>query len=185
MPGRDGSDPEKQQSAAGKELHEAAEEHDKDRVPFEFSQEDEGREKEKEGAHIEPGGGAERGEESRQEDEEPGGENHCDHGGAKRLQNPLEEREGAEAQVEEGEQGDEEAGRKYDADRCDQRPRYAGHLVSDKGGCVHRDGAGGHLGDGDKVCEIIRTEPAVFRDDLLLDERHRGIASAKAEGADL
>ena len=90
MPGRDGADPKKQQSAAGKELHEAAEEHDKDRVLFEFSQEDEGREKEKKGAYIEPGGGAERGEESRQEDEEPGGENHCDYGRAKRLQNPLE-----------------------------------------------------------------------------------------------
>lgn len=48
------------------------------------------------------------------------------------------------------------------AERGCQRTGYARKLCPDKRGRVDRNRAGGHFRDGDKIGELLRTEPAAL-----------------------
>ena len=71
------------------------------------------------------------------------------------------------------------------AERCNQRARDARDFGSHKRRRVDGNGAGRHLCDRDEVCKLRQVEPAVHRDDLRLNERHRCVASSEAERSDL
>lgn len=66
-----------------------------------------------------------------------------------------------------------------------QRTGEPSKLCADKGRRVHRDRTGRHFRNGHKICKFLYAQPAVPGNKLLLKKRHRRVAAAEAEQADL
>ena len=56
--------------------------------------------------------------------------------------------------------------------------------MTDKGGCIDRQGAGRHLRDGNDVGKGLLRKPALIFYDFGLNHRNDGIAAADTEKAD-
>ena len=65
-------------------------------------------------------------------------------------------------QVQPGKQRQEQARWQDAAERGCQRTGYARKPCPDKRGRVDRNRAGGHFRDGDKIGELLQTEPAAL-----------------------
>ena len=63
-----------------------------------------------------------------------------------------------------------------------RRQHQYGHAVY---GGIDGDGAGGHLGDGDNIGELVHGQPMIGFHNLFLDQRNGGISAAKAKQTDL
>ena len=162
------------------ELHHAGENHDEDRVPVKLS-------KHHEGDH-EPGAHAELESvwqaDGRQEDQEPCGEDEGDDRRAERFQDALQEAQLPVLCVDDGDDRDDEAARKNVSEGRRDGTERARHLESDEGRSIDRDRAGRHLGNRDEIGEVRHADPVIVVHDLLLDQWHRGITTAEAEGTD-
>ena len=79
---------------------------------------------------------------------------------------------------------DDEDGRGQQTRRGRQSAGDSPGAVAAEGGGVHRDHAGGALGNGVEVQELLVGEPALLFHQLLLEEGEHGVAAAEAAGAD-
>ena len=162
------------------ELHHAGENHDEDRVPVKLSEHHEG--DQEPGAHADVEGAREA--ECREENQEPCSEDEGDDRRAERFQDALQETQLPVLRVDDGDDRDDDAARQNVSEGRRDGTERAAHLEADEGGGVDRDRAGGHLGDRDEIGEVRHADPVIVVHDLLLDQRHRGIAAAEAEGTD-
>ena len=162
------------------ELHHAGENHDEDGVPVKFPEHHEG--DQKPGAHAELEGVREA--DGRQEDQESGGEDEGDDSRAERLQDALQEAQLPVLCVDDGDDRDDDAAREDVSEGRRDGTERACHLEADEGRGIDRDRAGRHLGDRDEIREVRHADPVIVVHDLLLDQWHRGIAAAEAEGTD-
>ena len=162
------------------ELHHAGEDHDEDGVPVKLPKHHEG--DQKPGAHADVEGAREA--ERREEDQEPCREDEGDDRRAERFQDALQEAQLPVLRVDDGDDRDDDAARQNITEGRRDGTEWAAHLEADEGGSVDRDRAGGHLGDRDEIREVRHADPVIVVHDLLLDQRHRSIAAAEAEGTD-
>ena len=162
------------------ELHHAGENHDEDRVPVKLSEHHEG--DQEPGAHADVEGVREA--DGREEDQESCREDKGDDRRAERLQDALQEAQLPVFRVDDGDDRDDEAARKNVSEGRRDSAERATHLEADEGRGVDRDRAGGHLGDRDEIREVRHADPVIVIHDLLLNQRHRGITTAEAEGTD-
>ena len=162
------------------ELHHAGEDHDEDRVPVKLSEHHEG--DQEPGAHADVEGIREA--ERREEDQEPCREDEGDDGWAERFQDALQEAQLPVLRVDDGDDRDDDAARENIPEGRRDGTERARHLEADEGRGVDRNRARRHLGDRDEIGEVRHADPVVVVHDLLLDQGHRSIAAAEAEGTD-
>ena len=134
------------------------------------------------GAHAELEGVREA--DGREEDQEPCGEDEGDDRRAERFQDALQEAQLPVLRVDDGDDRDDDATRENISEGRRDGTERAAHLEADEGRGIDRDRARGHLGDRDEIGEVRHADPVVVVHDLLLDQRHRGITTAEAEGTD-
>ena len=162
------------------ELHHAGENHDEDWVQVKLPEHHEGNHEPVAHAELEGAREAER----REEDQEPCGEDEGDDRRAERFQDALQEAQIPVLRVDDGDDRDDDAARQYIAEGRRDGTEWAAHLEADEGRSVDRDRAGGHLGDRDEIGEVRHADPVIVVHDLLLNQRHRSITTAEAEGTD-
>lgn len=134
------------------------------------------------GAHADVEGAREA--ERREEDQESCREDEGDDRRAERFQDALQEAQLPVLRVDDGDDRDDDAARQNITEGRRDSAERAAHLEADEGGGVDRDRARSYLGDRDEIGEVRHADPVIVVHDLLLDQGHRSIAAAEAEGTD-